>query len=431
MSRKRSADMSFLDHLEELRGVLFRVVIIALVGMIACFIFAARIQDLLTLPFDRAAARIGLAAGQLALLAPTEGFIVHVKIALFTGLMIGSPLIFWQIWRFVSPGLYPTEKRFAFPIVASASLCFLGGAAFGFNILSFATEFFLKFATADIANQWSLTKYIGFVTRLVFAFGLVFELPLVIFILSRMGLVTPQTLSAYRRHAVLGILVLAAILTPPDPISQAMLAGPVYLLFEISILISRIVYRRRKRSSGDEEDGSPPDDPGPANDRDPSPGGGGDAQAAPAKEEQQAPGSGTGPAPPKDDAGARAMNSDLDPAASQHAQNDRAASDLAAAAAEALRRAQKPQAEAGDTGSAGTDPDDPITPGHGADGEAAMPDADRSSGPDGQVDAANPAETSGEKPAPEGELPDGPPSRRRRPRRDLDLFEDEDEWGMD
>jgi sec-independent protein translocase protein TatC len=345
----RRSEMSFLEHLEELRGTLFRVIILLLVGMIACFAFADRIQSLLTLPFDRAAARAGEGAGQLVLLAPTEGFIVHVKIALFAGLMVVSPLVFWQIWRFVSPGLHKKERRAAFPVILSASVCFLGGAAFGFNMLSFATEFFLTFATTDVANQWSLSSYIGFVTQLVLAFGLVFELPLVIFILSRMGIVSPATLSKFRRHAIVGILLTSAILTPPDPISQVMLAGPVYLLFELSILISRMVYRRRQieEEAGD----NPPDD-------DPS----GDGPS----------GNDTGPAP----------DSAPEPEAKRQAP-------------ESSPVAEKPEADKAGTDSVSAEPQGPAADA-AADGPAAEPQ-----------------------------------NRRRRPRRDLDLFDDQDEWGYD
>lgn len=266
--RSRASSMTFLEHLDELRGVIVRVLAVVLVGMVACFAFAARIQQILTLPFDRAAARVGANAGSLVLLAPTEGFIVHVKIALFAGLLLGSPLIFWQIWRFVAPGLLVGERRAALPVILSATVFFLGGAWFGFQVLGLATEFFLRFATADVVNQWSLSRFIGFVTRLMLAFGVVFELPLVVFILSRMGLVTPKMLAGWRRHAVVAILVVGAILTPPDPISQMLLAGPLYLLFEFSILVSRMVHRKRRieeaqAASDDEPPPDEPDDPPP------------------------------------------------------------------------------------------------------------------------------------------------------------------------
>ncbi len=262
--------MTFLEHLGELRVVVFRVLITLIAGMAACLGFARWIQQLLILPFESAAARLGAEAGQLALLSPTEGFIVHLKIAFFAGIIVGSPVIFYHIWRFVAPGLYARERRAALPVILSATVCFLSGVVFGFYVLSFATEFFLRFSTAEIANQWSLTRYIGFVTRLVFAFGVVFELPLVIFILSRMGLVTPDTLKRYRRHAAIGIVVLAAVLTPPDPISQMLLALPVYLLFEFSILVSRMVYRKRMEPEEEQagerrpapRDTSEPVDPG-------------------------------------------------------------------------------------------------------------------------------------------------------------------------
>lgn len=271
-ARPKGPSMTFLEHLDELRTVIVRVLAVLLAGMVACFAFAPRIQSILTLPFDRAAARVGATAGSLVLLAPTEGFIVHVKIALFAGLLATSPLIFWQIWRFVAPGLYVRERRAALPVILSATVCFLGGAWFGFQVLGLATEFFLRFATVDVVNQWSLSRFIGFVTRLMLAFGVVFELPLVIFVLSRMGLVTPKMLSGWRRHAVVAILIVGAVLTPPDPISQLLLAGPLYLLFEVSIVVSRLVYRKRRRDEAERaDDGTPPPEDGP-----PAPGDGGD-----------------------------------------------------------------------------------------------------------------------------------------------------------
>jgi sec-independent protein translocase protein TatC len=258
--------MTFLEHLDELRGVILRALAALVATSVLCFVFAPQLQSLLTLPFDRAAARLGTDSGSLVLLAPTEGFVVHVKLALFGGLILASPVIFWQIWRFVAPGLYARERRATLPVIAGATLCFLAGAWFGFHAIGLATEFFLRFATADVANQWSLARYIGFVTRLVLAFGLVFELPLVIFVLSRMGLVTPRTLGRYRRHAAVAFLVAGAVLTPPDPVSQLLLAVPVYLLFEVSILVSRLVHRQRRPDddSGPERASMPPEDGSPS-----------------------------------------------------------------------------------------------------------------------------------------------------------------------
>jgi sec-independent protein translocase protein TatC len=237
--------MSFWDHLEELRGTLFRVVVTTFLAMLACYAFSDTLRDLLIRPFVQASARIGSGAGNLILFRPTEGFIVQLKIALFAGLVVSSPVNFWHLWRFVSPGLHASERRAALPFILVATGLFLSGVAFGFRLLGYTTEFFLRFGSPVIANQWSLSAFIGFVTQMLLAFGLVFELPLGIFVLAKLGLVDHHTLRRYRRHAIVGILVVAAVLTPPDPVSQLIMATPLYLLYEISVLVCAVVLRKR------------------------------------------------------------------------------------------------------------------------------------------------------------------------------------------
>ncbi len=245
--------MTFWDHLEELRGTLFRILLTVGIGMIGCFFASEWIREFLILPFHRAAGQIGENAGSLVLLKPTEGFVVQLKIALFAGLIATAPVTFYHVWRFVAPGLHQHERGAALPFISVATLLFLVGAAFGYNVLAFATQFFLKFSSTEIANSWSLSAYIGFVTRMVLAFGIVFELPLAIYVLARMGIVDKDTLKRFRRHAAVGILALAAVLTPPDPVSQLTLALPVYLLYEISLIVCHFTLKGKARREEEEE----------------------------------------------------------------------------------------------------------------------------------------------------------------------------------
>ncbi|MCB9472407.1 MAG: twin-arginine translocase subunit TatC [Candidatus Delongbacteria bacterium] len=263
--------LTFWDHLDELRTTLFHISITTVVAMVACYALSDSLRDLLLSPFVKAAATIGSGAGSLVLLRPTEGFVVQLKLALFAGLIVSSPLNFWHLWRFISPGLHENERRAALPFISVATLLFLTGVLFGFQILAYTTGFFLQFATAEVSNQWSLSAYIGFVTQMLLAFGIIFELPLVIWILARMGLVTQHTLRQYRRHAIVVILVISAILTPPDPVSQLVMAVPLWLLYELSVLVCVLVLREPrpqepvsdgaqddslgKATGGDEEDG--------------------------------------------------------------------------------------------------------------------------------------------------------------------------------
>lgn len=248
--------MTFWDHLDELRSTLVRVALTTIVAMVASYALSDTIRDLLIQPFVLASAKIGPGAGSLILFRPTEGFIVQLKIALFAGLVLASPLNFWHLWRFVAPGLHASERRLALPFVGAATVLFLGGVAFGYRMLGYTTAFFLDFGTPVISNQWSLSAFIGFVTQMLVAFGLVFELPLVVFVLAKLGLVTQHTLRRYRRHSIVGIMVVAAVLTPPDPVSQVIMAIPLYVLYELSVLVCVLVLRDPPKS-GDPAPESP------------------------------------------------------------------------------------------------------------------------------------------------------------------------------
>lgn len=240
---KKNGEMSFFDHLDDLRGSLIRALLGLLVGVIICYFFAPRLQDLLLIPFKQQT------TASLALLAPTEGFIVKLKISLVAGVFLSAPWVFYQIWRFVAPALFENERKLVFPVVLSSTFLFLLGATFAAYVLPMATSFFLGFSSHEIVNAWSLGKYVDFVLRLLLAFGIVFELPLVVYFLARFGVVTPPFLRTYRKHMIVVFLVLASIITPPDVFTQLILTAPMVVLYEVSIGLAVIAQKRWKAAN--------------------------------------------------------------------------------------------------------------------------------------------------------------------------------------
>jgi sec-independent protein translocase protein TatC len=249
--------MSFFSHLEELR----KRILISLVGIgvgfaltfsysetILYFLKRPLTTDLVfsrSYPFVRSMPRPGPPL-DLIFLAPAEAFWMHMKIALLTGLLSVLPFILYQIWKFVSPGLLPQERRYALPFVVLATIFFFSGLLFCFYfVLPFAMKFLLTYKTENLKPMISIGNYVDFTTKFLLGFGLVFELPLAIGIAAKMGLVTPQFLSKNRKYAVLVNFTVAAILTPtPDLFNQALMALPMCLLYEVGILIARILVRK-------------------------------------------------------------------------------------------------------------------------------------------------------------------------------------------
>jgi sec-independent protein translocase protein TatC len=175
-----------------------------------------------------------------------EAFFTFLKVSFLSGLMIASPVIIYQFWMFVAPGLYDREKRLMIPIVLLSSLFFIGGALFGyFIVFPFGFQFFLGFATETIRPMPSMKEYLSFSAKLLLAFGLVFELPLVLTFLARLGIVSVPFLKKNRKYALLLFFVGAAILTPPDVVTQIMMALPLMLLYEISIVGARIFGKKK------------------------------------------------------------------------------------------------------------------------------------------------------------------------------------------
>lgn len=231
--------MPFLEHLGELRIRITRSLIALLIGLVIAFPLSQRTVDYLARP-------IQATGNTLVFLAVTEAFWVQMKVALIAGLFIASPAILWQVWAFVEPGLHRHEKKYAGPFVIVGSLLFVGGGAFSLKVVTpYAVTFLLSYSRPGLQPMISIGSYIDFLLKFTLAFGLVFELPLAITILARMGAVTPKMLARNRKYAILGAFVAAAVLTPtPDMFNQALMAGPLIVLYEVGIVAARIFGRR-------------------------------------------------------------------------------------------------------------------------------------------------------------------------------------------
>lgn len=236
--REISYFMHFLEHLDALRAALTRSAIGLLIALVVMYYFAPQIQELLLHPFKAHEHTM------LSLITPTEGFIVRLKIALIAGLFVSSGWIFYQLWRFIAEGLYPNEKKMVLPVAFFSTICFISGAVFAWFVQPFAIDFFLSFSSPLVENMWSLGKTVDFILRMFLAFGVVFELPVIIYFLARFGIVTPEILRKYRRHAYVIVLIAAAVITPPDVFTQVVLALPMVVLYEFSIFLAIMAYRK-------------------------------------------------------------------------------------------------------------------------------------------------------------------------------------------
>jgi sec-independent protein translocase protein TatC len=267
-------EMSFLDHLEELRWHIMRSLVVIIVVMIAAFVMAPWIfQNVVFAPARpdfitfRWVCDISHALGFSDALCietipfkvqsrfMTGQFTMQLTASFVIGLIVGFPYLCWELWKFVRPGLHRSEQKNSKGAVTVISTLFMIGVAFGYFIVTPMTVYFLStYRISDmIVNEFDITSYVSTVVSLVFGSGALFQLPVVIYFLTRIGLVTPQFLRSYRKHSIIIILVVAAVVTPPDPFSQTIIAIPLYLLFEFSIFISSRVYKRKLREEREEE----------------------------------------------------------------------------------------------------------------------------------------------------------------------------------
>ncbi len=236
--------MTLMEHLAELRTRLVRSFIAIGLAFLVCYTFAEQLFAELCKPLINALPE----GSKLIFTALPEAFFVYVQVGLLAALFVASPFIFYQIWSFVAPGLYEDEKKYMIPMAVISAGFFIAGASFCFfMVFPYAFTFFVGFASEDIAAMPSLSEYLSFAMKLLIAFGLIFEMPLFTFFLARMGVVTAELMRSARKYAVLCTFIIAAILTPPDVISQLLMAFPMMLLYEMSIGVAALFGRKKKQ----------------------------------------------------------------------------------------------------------------------------------------------------------------------------------------
>jgi sec-independent protein translocase protein TatC len=269
MAKNKEAEMSFLEHLEVMRWHLLRSLAAVVILGVVAFIFKEIVFDRIILapkepgfPTNRWLCRLGEILNlkricinqnpfKLQTVKMAEQFSVHIVVSLVAGIVIAFPYIFWEFWRFIVPALYEKEKRTATGAVFYTSLLFILGVAFGYYIIApLSVNFLGNYRVSEsVISAPTLRSYVQTVTSVVLAAGIVFQLPILVYFLSKVGLVTPTFLKRYRRHSVIVIVTVSAIITPPDVFSQVLVALPLMLLYEISIGISKRIVRQQETAS--------------------------------------------------------------------------------------------------------------------------------------------------------------------------------------
>jgi len=262
-------EMSFIDHLEVLRWHLVRGLVAIVLVMIVVFMIPTFVFDVLIFspkePYFwtyQGMCQLSKAIGLNEMLCFTPKsfeivnlqmmgqFVMHLKISAVLGFIVAFPYLLWEAWRFIEPGLYEEERKYSKGIIFISSLLFMIGVCFGYFILSpFSINFFATYSVSEaIQNNIALDSYISIITTLTMASGIMFELPMVVYFLSRLGLLTPDFMRNHRRHAFMIILIISAIITPADVFSQVLVSLPIYVLYELSILVSARVVRKMQRA---------------------------------------------------------------------------------------------------------------------------------------------------------------------------------------
>lgn len=228
-------EMPFLEHLEELRKRLIKSIFFVILFSIIAYFFSEQLIDFISRPIPN-----------VYFTSPTEAFAVRIKLSIIVGIFASVPIIFYQAWQFIVPGLLEKEVKMVVPVIIFSTLFFALGAVFCFFlVLPIGINFLLGFQTEKLKPWIKIGDYISFVSYMTLAFGAVFELPVVSFFLGKLGIISAQTLKSGRRYAVVVILIIAAFLTPgPDIFSQVLLAGPLYILYEVSIIVVRLTQKK-------------------------------------------------------------------------------------------------------------------------------------------------------------------------------------------
>ena len=265
-------EMSFLEHLEELRWHVIRALAAVIIFTIAAFVLAPWVFENIIFaparvdfPTFKWLCKLGDVLGYEGLCVKdipfkvqsrnmTGQFTMHIMSSFIIGLVVAFPYVIWELWRFIKPGLQQSERKYSRGAVGAVSVLFFLGVAFGyFVIVPWMVYFLANYSISDmVVNEFDITSYVSTVVLLVLGSGLLFQLPVVIYFLTKIGIVTPEFLRKYRKHSIIIILIVAAIVTPPDPLSQMLITIPLYMLFEISILISASVAKRKAREEAEE-----------------------------------------------------------------------------------------------------------------------------------------------------------------------------------
>ena len=252
MNDEKNKQSNFVEHLTELRSRLVKCIIYLFVFFVLCYFFAENIYSFLLAPYADAV-KDDETNRRMIFTALHETFITYLKVAFFAAMFVTSPIILTQIWKFVAPGLYKNEKKALLPyLVATPTLFLLGGMLVYYLVMPLAIKFFLSFeTTAQIGNlpiqlEAKVNEYLSLIMRLIFAFGLSFQLPVLLSLLARVGFIDSEYLKKRRKYVIVIIFAVAAILTPPDPITQIGLGIPLLILYELSILSVKIIEKKQK-----------------------------------------------------------------------------------------------------------------------------------------------------------------------------------------
>ena len=252
MNDEKVNQTSFVGHLTELRSRLVKSIIYLFIFFVICYFFAENIYGFLVEPYAEAV-KDDEVNRRLIFTALQETFITYLKVAFFAAMFISSPIILIQIWKFIAPGLYKNEKRALLPyLIATPTLFLLGGMLVYYLVMPLMIKFFLSFETSAQINSLSIqlepkvNEYLSLIMRLIFAFGISFQLPVLLSLLARVGFIDSEYLKKRRKYVIIIIFVVAAILTPPDPITQIGLGIPLLILYELSILSVKIIEKRKK-----------------------------------------------------------------------------------------------------------------------------------------------------------------------------------------